>query len=426
MEEKADQENERPLKRMKTESPRRNDGNEKGDAKTGTRSAFDALREGGMKTNGGLKKEKDLKQEKCIREGDERVAEILKQKSTRQIQVRNWSSRSAPPSLSLQFDQHGPSNKQDFMVFVISKGRPSNVSKLHKLFQGECRNHLPTWIVGRGERADYERAGARRVVEGGGLCASRNMAIEIAKKEGKICVEMSDDITCCAILHQDEPWTKPGDDGMTSGQRLTAGNELAKSIDTLFTSPQMAAMYIECQMTEHGARLGGAYPTKNEGQAMNCPPTSLELFIVGDFLVIDPTSSPRFDEKMSLKEDYDLTAQHLKKYGKVARSNRVFITAQHYTNSGGAVAVRNDEREQYNIAVLRHKWPGVFPQHNTRGPNEVRMAWKRRGLELGGKKAVQKPKAPPGYYDDKDEGSLFASAKKRKAKGTLFAFFKSN
>ncbi len=59
-------------------------------------------------------------------------------------------------------------------------------------------------------------------------------------------------------------------------------------------------------------------------------------------------------------------------YKVVARSNRVIVKAQHYTNAGGAVADRNDAREQYNIAVLRHKWPGVFPQHGTRGPNEVR------------------------------------------------------
>lgn len=65
--------------------------------------------------------------------------------------------------------------------------------------------------------------------------------------------------------------------------------------------------------------------------------------------------------------DYDLTASHLHTLGVAARSNRVMVKATHYTNAGGAVADRNNEREQYNIAVLRHKWPGVFPQHGKGG-----------------------------------------------------------
>ena len=40
-------------------------------------------------------------------------------------------------------------------------------------------------------------------------------------------------------------------------------------------------------------------------------------------------TSLRFDERMTLKEDYDYTAQHLHEHGAVARSNRVFITATH-------------------------------------------------------------------------------------------------
>ena len=96
-------------------------------------------------------------------------------------------------------------------------------------------------------------------------------------------------------------------------------------------------------------------------------------------MVIDPASTPRFDEMMTLKEDYDLTAQHLAKYGAVSRSNRVLIRAAHYTNDGGAVADRTDEKEQYNIAVLRHKWPGVFPENKNRkdSKNEAIGATKR-------------------------------------------------
>ena len=79
------------------------------------------------------------------------------------------------------------------------------------------------------------------------------------------------------------------------------------------------------------------------------------------------------------------------------RSNRLFVTAKHYTNEGGAVADRNDEREQYNIGVLKYKWPGVFKQHPTRGENEVKMDWTQRSLEYGGKKSASRGKKPAGY-----------------------------
>ena len=55
------------------------------------------------------------------------------------------------------------------------------------------------------------------------------------------------------------------------------------------------------------------------------------------------------------------------------RETESSLQGKHYTNAGGAVAVRNDEREQYNIKILRRKWPGVFRAHPFRGPNEVRM-----------------------------------------------------
>jgi hypothetical protein len=55
--------------------------------------------------------------------------------------------------------------------------------------------------------------------------------------------------------------------------------------------------------------------------------------------------------------------------GVVIRFNRLFIEVKHYTNEGGAVDVRTGQSEQYNIRILRRKWPGVF--QNQRRPNEV-------------------------------------------------------
>ena len=65
-------------------------------------------------------------------------------------------------------------------------------------------------------------------------------------------------------------------------------------------------------------RLAGCFPNANPGLAAGTRPVADNLFIVGDFLVIDvDRTSLRFDERLMLKEDYDYTAQHLHEHGGV-------------------------------------------------------------------------------------------------------------
>eukprot|EP01052_Picozoa_sp_SAG31_P064322 SAG31_NODE_23191_length_509_cov_0.924390_1_plen_62_part_10 len=42
---------------------------------------------------------------------------------------------------------------------------------------------------------------------------------------------------------------------------------------------------------------------------MGDPPIKEKVFIIGDFIVVDPSSTVRFDELMCLKEDYDFTVR---------------------------------------------------------------------------------------------------------------------
>lgn len=256
----------------------------------------------------------------------------------------------------------------EFFVGIISKERSENVQMIHAMFTGT--GVTPTWFVGEGEAEKYRAAGATEVQESGGLCASRNAALDAAAAAGKVCVQMSDDITSIQIVQNTSKYVRPSN--------IDVANARARKAPRWRVSPVGAAHYLFHVMTTANAKLGGAYPNCNHGFAFQQPPTSPDLFIVGDFLVCDVKNNPlRFDQDMTLKEDYDFTAQHLHKYGHVCRSNRLFVKAQHYTNPGGAVAVRTASREQENIAILRRKWPEVFRRHGTRGPNEVLMRWKR-------------------------------------------------
>ena len=108
----------------------------------------------------------------------------------------------------------------------------------------------------------------------------------------KTCLEMSDDLKKIQVLHQAEgEWIKPAD--------ISAANDLAKTVPCYQVSAVAAARYLDVFMRKEGTKLGGAFPTPNEGQAMCPPPTSSDLFVVGDFLVIDPAGAPRFDQGMT-------------------------------------------------------------------------------------------------------------------------------
>mmetsp|Transcript_14136 Transcript_14136/g.17077 ORF Transcript_14136/g.17077 Transcript_14136/m.17077 type:complete len:411 (+) Transcript_14136:93-1325(+) len=274
----------------------------------------------------------------------------------------------------------------DMYFAVISSKRSKNVEDMEKALEG-CN---PTWIVGSGEVDAYKAQGASNVVEGGSLCASRNLALEKAFAENKPCVQLSDDLQQVCFYHHKRDYIKP----FVKPSSLTEANKIAAQSDAHAVSLAAAARALEAHARSRNSYLAGTFPNGNAGQACAGEPIFEEHFIVGDFIVVRP-SIPRFDPNLTLKEDYDFTAQHLIKYEKVTRWNRVTLFANHYTNEGGAVAIRNTKREKQNIKYLRSKWPGVF-LNSPRGPCEVVMAWRCRDITIGGTRIYEPDPKQPG------------------------------
>jgi len=77
----------------------------------------------------------------------------------------------------------------------------------------------------------------------------------------------------------------------------------------------------------------------------------------------------RFDEQLTLKEDYDYTLQHIKHIGTI-RYQKYLFTFEHYSNKGGAVEIRNSNEEQRNIKILFAKW-GNKIRLNQKRNNEI-------------------------------------------------------
>lgn len=230
-------------------------------------------------------------------------------------------------------------------VAIISARRPDAVEAMQPHLDGL----EATWYVAEGEGELYRERGAAKVVEAGPLCRARNLAIERAFQEGKDCLQLSDDCT--------------GFQWATGTKR-----EHVKPI-TL----RAVAMHLWKSADQVGAYLAGAMPTANPFYAS---PGKIQVahFIVGDTMLIRQGTPLRFDENLLLKEDYDYTAQHLYRHGRVARVGSLLAGYRHGSNPGGAVAYRDPHKEQAAISLLKAKWPLAI-KDNPRRANEVLFKW---------------------------------------------------
>jgi hypothetical protein len=228
-----------------------------------------------------------------------------------------------------------------YWLGIISARRPENVNKmLVTVGPG-------TWVVPQEEASLYEAEGAAvKAVSAPfpNLVASRNLALDLAFAEGLPCVQTDDDFVRIKRAY---------------GKRRTEAITFDDAVELMIGRLQRAGFY-------HGA----VAPTTNAFFVGDI--TSKTGFCIASLCVTLPCSL-RFDDEMTLKEDYDYTLQHIAVYGGVVRSNDLLAEYQHYSNSGGAVEVRSTPNEQRNIAYLKAKW-GKAIRDNPRRPNEILLS----------------------------------------------------
>lgn len=241
-------------------------------------------------------------------------------------------------------------NKHGIYVGIISHLRAENVPKMHEVIGGQA-----TWYVGDGEGDAYREHGAEYVIESGGLCESRNAILRDAWALDVPALELSDD-----LKKFEEAYFEP-----------TKGKCVSRPIGFDTAVVRMLKALLDTR-----AKLCGVAPTNNAFYFNPKRPVHTRAFIVGDMILVKP-SDIFFDEGLKLKEDYDYTLQHLKKFGRIARCDGVLAHFAHRTNSGGACAFRTAEREQEAIAFLKNKWGGLI-KDNAKRPNEILLNLPRR------------------------------------------------
>jgi len=228
----------------------------------------------------------------------------------------------------------------EYIITCISHNRHENIQKF---FDVVGTNKITFFVKDQTDVENYKLNGALTVVASGSLMDSRNAALDYCFKQGKICIELSDDLE--NIMVND-----------FTGKRTKKYVTVKKVLDDIIPS------FIESKY-----KLAGFPPTNNPFFALN--EFDLNKFIVGDFLIIKPTEL-RFDTNMRLKEDYDFCLQFMKEKGGCIRYGKYLMSFKHYSNKGGAVSYRTEQLEQTTINYLIEKW-GECIKLNTKRPNEI-------------------------------------------------------
>lgn len=117
---------------------------------------------------------------------------------------------------------------------------------------------------------------------------------------------------------------------------------------------------------EWGYRLWGVNCLlDNRAYRHNCP-FSTTAYIGGPFSV--HLKNPlRYDESLPLKEDYDMTLQHMNRYRGALRFNAYHYVCKQSEQVGGCASYRNMDEEQRQFEALRSKWGG---RHRQEGQTE--------------------------------------------------------
>lgn len=163
----------------------------------------------------------------------------------------------------------------------------------------------------------------------GNLCRIRNYIIEQELKENDVCLIIDDDLHGLYYFERQEEKKVEEEDFLAFVEKYSI---VAKEIGAYFwgvncnSDPQCYREYTPFSTTSY---IGGPF----------------QCFLKGNELF--------YDEKLPLKEDYDMTLQQLNKYRVVLRVNKYHYKCEQSTNTGGCATYRNIERERSNFLCCR-------------------------------------------------------------------------
>lgn len=126
-----------------------------------------------------------------------------------------------------------------------------------------------------------------------------------------------------------------------------------------------------------GFKMWGCNCNQDKQSYKQTTPFSLSAFCGGPFQCI-LKNDLRYDERIPLKEDYDMVIQQCNKYRGVLRLNFAFYVCNQSNDAGGCASIRNREKEREQFNLLKSKWGGQIVKRDRTLRN---MRCKKQRLE---------------------------------------------
>jgi len=114
---------------------------------------------------------------------------------------------------------------------------------------------------------------------------------------------------------------------------------------------------------DFGFKFWGVNCVSDKGAYREHTPFATLNFIGGPFHA-HLKNEIRYDEKLPLKEDYDMTLQHIHKYNGCLRINYINYDVKQAEQIGGCATYRNSKYEKEQFEALQKKWGGEIIKYD--------------------------------------------------------------
>jgi hypothetical protein len=226
-------------------------------------------------------------------------------------------------------------------IAIPSKGRPNGV---------KSKRVLPsaTVFVPESEVRDYERAGVTNVsgvpASIRGITRTRNWILDNVADRWIVFVD--DDVKLQGYVHLDQ---------FASKHRRLTEPEWIDEIVKLFDLTESLKFRIFGVATQSAPR--SVYPWK---------PILVRSYVTASFMGIVNEGRTRFDERFTVKEDYELNLRCIKEDGGVVAARYLYWENSHWKDGGGCAEYRTQLIELRCIKLLAELYPGMI-RRITRG-----------------------------------------------------------
>lgn len=183
----------------------------------------------------------------------------------------------------------------------------------------------------------------------GNLCRVRNYILKTEFENGAdVVLIIDDDFTCLRRYEYNEF------DGFGYDPHIITKDEFLPMVEKYSIIAQ-----------DLGAKFWGVNCNCDPMAYRHNTPFSTRSYIGGPFQCFLKGNRCFYDERLPLKEDYDMTIQQLNMERVVLRLNAYHYLCKQSEQKGGCAAYRNRAREEEQFEMLRKKWGGAIIKMDT-------------------------------------------------------------